>query len=80
MKTRILFLAVAANFFLAYSSSIEYIRDEYIDDREIRNPYAPGSGQYAGYEWAKEAGGACTGNSESFTEGCEEYYRQVSSR
>lgn len=46
---------------------------------EIVNPYSPGTGHYAGYEWAERTGGDCNGNSNSFNEGCEEYYRQISS-
>jgi hypothetical protein len=44
---------------------------------EPQNPYDEDSGHYAGYEWAMENGGGCSGNSESFNEGCEEYYRQI---
>ena len=44
---------------------------------EPQNPYTEGSGHYAGFEWAKENGGACDGNSDSFNEGCENYYRQL---
>jgi hypothetical protein len=41
------------------------------------NPYDEGSGHYAGFEWAENNGaGFCDGNSQSFTEGCEEYQRQ----
>jgi hypothetical protein len=44
---------------------------------EPENPYAQGSGHYAGYEWAEEKGsGGCEGRSESFNEGCEEYETQ----
>lgn len=43
---------------------------------EPENPYNSGSGHSAGYEWAERTGGACTGKSSSFNEGCEEYYRQ----
>ena len=42
----------------------------------ISNPYSSG-GHYAGYEWAERTGGLCSGNSASFNEGCEEYYRQI---
>lgn len=42
---------------------------------EPENPYDQGSGHYAGYEWG-ENGKACGGNSNSFTEGCEEYESQ----
>ena len=44
---------------------------------EPENPYAPGSGHYAGFEWAeRNDAGSCGGNSSSFIEGCEEYLRQ----
>jgi hypothetical protein len=46
--------------------------------REPENPYAPGSGHYAGFEWAEEkAPSTCGDNSDSFIEGCEEYERQA---
>lgn len=47
---------------------------------EIGNPYSPGTGHYAGYEWAERTGGACSGKSQSFNEGCEEYYRQINQK
>lgn len=48
------------------------------DDLEPDNPYSSGSGHYAGFEWAeKNEPGACSGNSTSFVEGCEEYQRQA---
>lgn len=43
----------------------------------VGNPYSEGIGHYAGYEWAERTGGDCDGNSQSFNEGCEEYYRQI---
>ena len=43
---------------------------------EPENPYSEG-GHFAGFNWARETGGNCDGNSESFNEGCEEYYRQL---
>lgn len=43
---------------------------------EPSNPYDEGTGHYAGYNWAEENGGDCEGNSDSFNEGCEEYYSQ----
>lgn len=46
---------------------------------EPENPYAEGTGHYAGYKWAEEKGsGSCSGSSQSFVEGCEEYERQES--
>ena len=49
------------------------------DDRSeyIGNPHSEGTGHHAGYEWAKRTGGACKGNSQSFNNGCEEYYIQT---
>jgi hypothetical protein len=41
-------------------------------DLEPENPYDYGSGHYAGFEWG-ENGNYCSGNSDSFVEGCEEY-------
>jgi hypothetical protein len=49
----------------------------YEQDYEVGNPYTEGTGHYAGYEWAESTGGDCDGNSNSFNEGCEEYYRQL---
>jgi len=43
---------------------------------EPENPYAEGTGHYAGYKWAEETGGNCNGNSASFNEGCEKYHSQ----
>ena len=41
---------------------------------EPGNPHDEGSGHYAGYEWAQSSGsGTCSGKSQSFIEGCEEY-------
>jgi len=59
------------------SNSENYYKDESEYEVEINNPYPFGSGHYAGYEWAKDTGGSCSGNSASFNEGCEEYYRQI---
>jgi hypothetical protein len=44
---------------------------------EPQNPYNDESGHGAGFNWAAENGGECEGNSESFNEGCQEYYRQL---
>ena len=42
------------------------------DCLEPENPYGEGSGHYAGWQWGEE-GNYCSGNSNSFVEGCEEY-------
>lgn len=43
----------------------------------VSNPYSPGSGHYAGFEWAQDNNvSSCGGNSQSFINGCEEYLRQ----
>lgn len=47
-----------------------YDSSEYCSEPE--NPFAYGSGHYAGWEWG-EQGNYCDGNSNSFIEGCEEY-------
>ena len=41
------------------------------------NPYGDGGGHDAGFNWAAEKGGNCDGHSDSFNEGCAEYYRQL---
>jgi hypothetical protein len=41
------------------------------------NPYNDGGGNDAGFNWAVEKGGTCDGDSDSFNEGCTEYYRQL---
>lgn len=42
-----------------------------------QNPYNDGGGHDAGFNWAMENGRDCDGNSDSFNEGCLEYYRQL---
>jgi hypothetical protein len=44
---------------------------------EPQNPYNDGGGHDAGFNWASETGGECNGNSDSFNEGCAEYYERV---
>ena len=58
------------------SSGIRTTR-ETNSEYEMGNPYDEGTGHYAGYEWAERTGEDCNGNSDSFNEGCEEYYRQA---
>jgi len=41
------------------------------------NPYNDGGGHDAGFKWAAETGGNCNGNSDSFNEGCAEFFRQM---
>lgn len=46
---------------------------------EPENPYTEGTGHYAGYEWAeRNVSPTCSGSSQSFVEGCEEYETQES--
>ncbi len=47
------------------------------DCHEPANPYNDGGGHDAGFNWARENGGNCDGHSDSFNEGCAEYYRQL---
>ncbi len=56
-----------------YNSSYSY--DDSEDCAEPENPYDYGTGHYAGFEWG-ENGNYCSGNSDSFVEGCEEYESQ----
>ena len=59
------------------SSNSGYSNDDSEGGGYTGNPYAEGTGHYAGYEWAERTGGSCDGNSQSFNEGCEEYYNQI---
>ena len=61
----------------ACSGSNDYSDNYDKETGHIGNPYSDGTGHYAGYEWAERTGGSCDGNSQSFNEGCEEYYRQT---
>jgi len=78
LRRIILVAALSLSLGCSSENSEESFRDEDGNRVEIGNPYTPGSGHYAGYEWAESTGGACTGNSESFNEGCEEFHRQLS--
>jgi hypothetical protein len=42
-----------------------------------QNPYNDGGGHDAGFNWAEENGRNCDGNSDSFNEGCAEYFNQL---
>lgn len=57
-----------------------YTQDSsYADENnvEVGNPYDQDTGHYAGYQWAEDHPGSdCSGNSQSFNEGCEEYNQQ----
>lgn len=45
---------------------------------EPENPYDDGTGHYAGFEWAERVEpSTCSGNSQSFIEGCEDYMSQL---
>lgn len=72
-------LLVACLLLVSCSSGSSYSRNSgYENTRKeaMGNPYSEGTGHYAGYEWAERTGGDCNGNSQSFNEGCEEYYEQ----
>lgn len=58
-------------------SSGGYLDAEDEEGGYVGNPYSDGTGHFAGYEWAERTGGDCDGNSQSFNEGCEEYYQQI---
>ena len=79
---RLLLSLVISMFFAAGCSSTKSDDKEEKEQAASRvepeNPYAHGSGHYAGYEWAESHGGDCNGRSPSFNEGCEEYEQQES--
>ncbi|SRR5437867_8314373 len=90
IKTVILNLGVFCLVQSGCSSSVSSFRnDDKVDKQysrasrdcdalEPENPYSPGSGHYAGFEWAeKNNPGSCGGNSTSFIEGCEAYQEQL---
>ena len=41
------------------------------------NPFNDGGRHDAGFNWAQDSGVGCIGRSDSFNEGCEEYFRQL---
>ena len=55
----------------SYGQPTSFFRSDE-DCIEPENPYDEGSGHYAGWQWGEE-GNYCSGNSDSFVEGCEEY-------
>lgn len=60
-----------------YESSKSYFSEKDCSYLEPENSYDYGSGHYAGFDWAERTGvGYCSGNSNSFIEGCEEYLTQ----
>ena len=80
MNKKALFLSLLFVFILtsckSNTTTINYTDTPYKSADPV-NPYDSGSGHYAGFEWAGETGGNCDGNSDSFNEGCEEYYFQL---
>lgn len=76
-KFTLLLLIIFAFNGCSSSNSNDYYTEENGEKVEIGNPYSSGTGHYEGYEWAERTEGDCSGNSASFNEGCEEYYRQI---
>ena len=61
-----------------YRSETQGVKIIDCSNLEPENPYSEGSGHYAGFEWAeRKEPSYCTGNSNSFIEGCEEYQSQA---
>ena len=52
------------------------LQDAVAECSEPENPYNDGGGHDSGFNWAQESGGACTGNGDSFDEGCDEFNRR----
>jgi len=80
MKISILLVIILALFFSGCekSQSTSTTRKTKIEDCiPPHNPYNDGGGHDAGFNWAAENGTDCDGNSDSFNEGCAEYYRQL---
>jgi hypothetical protein len=60
-----------------YKSEITGEKTTDCSELEPDNPYSAGSGHYAGFEWAqKNEPSSCSGNSQSFIEGCEDWQAQ----
>lgn len=77
---KIVILVLVMSFILAGCSggTNDYSSESQEESYNAGNPYSPGSGHYAGYEWAESKDvSSCGGNSQSFIEGCEEYLRQT---
>lgn len=61
----------------SYRSEIQDRTVKNCDELEPDNPYSYESGHYAGFEWAqRNEPSICSGNSNSFIEGCEEFQSQ----
>jgi len=58
-----------------HSAYSDYKESKDCSTLEPDNSYSYGSGHYAGFEWG-EQGNACSGNSDSFVKGCEDYQSQ----
>ena len=80
MKTTILLIIILALLFSGCekSPSTSPTKKTKIEDCiPPHNAYNDGGGHDAGFNRAEENGTDCNGNSDSFNEGCAEYYRQM---
>lgn len=80
MKNMILLIAVFAVLLLGCdigSSKLTSKKQNKEECIEPHNPYNDGGGHDAGFNWAHENGGSCDGRSDSFNEGCAEYFSQL---
>jgi hypothetical protein len=85
MKIVALFILVIAAYFYVSNESSEGLSEQFNQEmlptatscQRPNNPFNNGGGHYAGFEWAKDKGQSCSGNSTSFVDGCEEYYQQL---
>ena len=69
-----IFFSGCDNGSLSSKSKTKLIKTDCI---EPNNPYNDGGGHDAGFNWARENGGDCNGQSDSFNEGCAEFSRQL---
>jgi hypothetical protein len=80
MKLTLFFFMVVSLFILGCdNNSVDYTSNIKSTKNCIfpQNPYNDGGGHDAGFNWAAENGGNCDGKSDSFNEGCTEYFIQL---
>ena len=81
MKKIIIILLISSLSILNGCSSEDKSSNNFVPKKECyepKNPYSSGSGHDAGFKWAeKNNPNSCSGNSDSFIDGCNEYLNQL---
>lgn len=74
-----LLVSLSFSFLLSWCGNSNSVSNSYWNTEcsEPENPYGDGWGHDAGFNRAEQNGEDCNGNSDSFNEGCEEYYSQL---